>query len=92
MVQVVVANQLLRFFPGLVGRPLSVEAGTAAEAIRAVDAIAPGFSDYVLDERGALRRHVSLFVGEEMLIDRQALSDRIPPGGTLHVFQALSGG
>jgi molybdopterin synthase sulfur carrier subunit len=92
MIQIVVANQLLRFFPSLKDRQLAVEATTAAEAIRAVDLIAPGFADYVLDERGSLRRHVSVFIGEEMVIDRQSLSDRIPPGGTVYVFQALSGG
>ena len=92
MIQVVVASQLFRFFPVLKDRTLTVEATTAAEAIRAVNDIAPGFSDYVLDERGTLRRHVSVFVGEEMIIDRETLSDPVPEGGTVFVFQALSGG
>ena len=92
MVEVVVAKQLLRFFPALQDRSLSVEAATARDAVRAVDALAPGFSDYVLDERGALRRHVSVFIGEEMVIDRESLSDRIEPGSVLYIFQALSGG
>jgi hypothetical protein len=92
MVEVVVANQLLRFFPALKDRTLTVEAATAADAIRAVDALAPGFADYVIDERGALRRHVSVFIGEELIIDRQALSDRVQAGATMYVFQALSGG
>jgi sulfur-carrier protein len=92
MIEVIVANQLLRFFPALKGRKLVVEAATAAEALRAIDALAPGFADYVVDERGALRQHVSLFVGEEMVLDRRALSDRIPQGGALYIFQALSGG
>jgi molybdopterin synthase sulfur carrier subunit len=57
-----------------------------------VDALSPGFLDYVLDERGALRRHVSVFIGEDMVIDRDRLSDRVADGGTVFVFQALSGG
>ena len=92
MIQVIIADQLLRFFPKLKGTSISVEGTTAAEVIRAVDALAPGFSDYVVDERGALRRHVSVFIGDELVIDRQTLSDRIESGGTLSVFQALSGG
>ena len=92
MIQVIIADQLLRFFPKLKGTSISVEGATAAEVIRAVDALAPGFSDYVVDERGALRRHVSVFIGDELVIDRQRLSDPIEPGGTLYVFQALSGG
>jgi len=27
-----------------------------------------------------------------MVVDRQALSDRVPPDATVHVMQALSGG
>ena len=92
MIQVIIADQLLRFFPKLKGTSISVEGTTAAEVIRAVDALAPGFSDYVVDERGALRRHVSVFIGDELVIDRQTLSDPIESGGTLSVFQALSGG
>lgn len=92
MIEVVVASQLFRFFPMLKDRTLNVEAKTAAEAIRAVNELAPGFSDYVLDERGVLRRHVAVFIGEDMVIDRQKLSDPVPDGGTLSVFQALSGG
>jgi hypothetical protein len=92
MIEVVVASQLHRFFSALKDRTLSVEAKTAAEAIRAVNDLAPGFADYVLDERGVLRRHVSLFIGEEMVIDREQLSDAVPAGGTLFVLQALSGG
>ena len=92
MIQVIVASQLFRFFPMLKDRTLTVEATTVAEAIRAVNALAPGFSDYVLDERGSLRRHVSVFIGEDMVIDREKLTDPLPSGGTLFVFQALSGG
>lgn len=92
MIHVVVASQLYRFFPALKDRVLTVQATTAAEAIRAVNDLAPGFSDYVVDERGMLRRHVSVFIGEEMVIDREKLSDAVPPGQTVFVFQALSGG
>ena len=92
MVRVVVGKALHRFFPVLAAQDVEVEATTVSGAIRAVDAVAPGFSDYVLDERGRLRRHVALFVNDEAVIDRDTLADPIPPGGTLHVFQALSGG
>ncbi|MCB1772708.1 MAG: MoaD/ThiS family protein [Gammaproteobacteria bacterium] len=83
---------LLRFFPVLEGREIDVAAGSVAEVLRAVDAIAPGFSDYVLDERGALRRHVNVCVDQRLVIDRQTLSDRVGDNATLHIFQALSGG
>lgn len=92
MVTVRIARQLTRFLPALEGREVAVEATSVAGVVRAVDALAPGFAGYVVDERGALRPHVNLFVDTSMVVDRKALSDRVPPGATVHVLQALSGG
>ena len=92
MPTVEVTRHLYRFFPALENRPLRVPAGSVAEVLRAVDEIAPGFSDYVLDERGALRRHVNLCVNDAMVIDRRTLSDRVADNATVYIFQALSGG
>ena len=47
---------------------------------------------YVLDERGALRHHVVVFVDGEPLRDKQLLGDTVKPNSEIHVFQALSGG
>jgi sulfur-carrier protein len=55
-----------------------VPAGSVAEVLRAVDELAPGFSAYVLDEHGALRRHVNISLNDNLLIDRKNLSDRVP--------------
>ncbi len=85
-------SHLYRFFPQLQGRTISVPAGSVAEVLRALETIAPGFSDYVLDEQGALRRHVTVSVNDTLVIDRMHLSDRVPEDGTVYIFQALSGG
>ena len=92
MPKVELARHLLRFFPQLEGRTIEVQAATVAEAVRAVDALAPGFAGYVVDERGALRRHVNAFVGQRIVVDRATLADPLAPSDTLYVFQALSGG
>lgn len=92
MPTVEMTQHLYRFFPGLENRTIRVPAGSVAEILRAMNEIAPGFTDYVLDERGALRRHVSLSVNDTMVIDRQTLSDCVPEDGTVYIFQALSGG
>jgi len=47
---------------------------------------------YVLDDLGAVRSHVAVFVDGDLITDRAAQSDRVRPGSTIHVFQALSGG
>jgi molybdopterin synthase sulfur carrier subunit len=92
MPAVQMTQHLYRFFPQLENRTITVPAGSVAEILRAVNEIAPGFSDYVLDEHGALRRHVMLSIDNTIVIDRKTLSDRVPDGGTVYIFQALSGG
>lgn len=67
-------------------------AGSIADVLCSVNKIAPGFTDYLLDEHGALRRHVNLSINEAIVIDKKTLSDRVPDDGTVYIFQALSGG
>ena len=47
---------------------------------------------YVLDDQGALRHHMQVFVGGAQLRDRAGLSDEVPAGAEVYVMQALSGG
>lgn len=83
---------LYRFFPELEQQTIELPAGPVGDILRAINTIAPGFTDYVLDEQGALRRHVHLSINDTIVIDRKTLSDRVPDNGTLYIFQALSGG
>ena len=92
MPTVKMTGHLYRYFPVLENRTIMVPAGSVAEILRAVNEMAPGFTDYVLDERGALRRHVYLSVNDTIVIDRKTLTDRVPEDGTVFIFQALSGG
>ena len=92
MVKVELTRHLYNFFPKLEGRSLEVEAATVAEAVQAVEAIAPGFAFYVCDERGRLRKHVNVFIEEELIADRARLSDPLKPGARVFILQALSGG
>jgi molybdopterin synthase sulfur carrier subunit len=83
---------LYRFFPQLEHRTLEISAGSVAEVLRAIDALAPGFTDYLLDDHGALRRHVNIGINQTILYDRKTLSVHVPEGATLYIFQALTGG
>ncbi len=47
---------------------------------------------YILDDQGAVRKHIAIFVNGTLLNDRTHLSDPVPPGGEVYVMQALSGG
>lgn len=65
---------------------------TLAEVVADLDRQYPGVRRYLLDDQGALRAHVNLFIGDAWIEDRQALSDRVADGDSVYVMQALSGG
>ncbi len=66
---------------------------TVREALDSVFAGNPRARSYVLDDQGALRRHMLIFLdGGEIIRDRARLSDPVAQDGTIHVFQSLSGG
>jgi hypothetical protein len=72
--------------------PATVEADTVRGALEAVFAGNPRLRGYILDEAGALRTHVAVFVDGRPLRDREAQSDPVGPSGEVYVLQALSGG
>lgn len=92
MARVELTRHLYTYFPDLEGRALEVSAATVAEVVRAVDRIAPRFAFYVCDERGRLRPHVNIFIGDDMIADRVGLSDPVAPDARVFILQALSGG
>ncbi len=92
MARVELTRHLFSFFPDLEGVDLQVEAGTVADVVRALDERAPGIAFYICDERGRLRRHVNVFVDDQMISDRGQLSDRVESDSRVLIMQALSGG
>ena len=91
MAQVRFTRHLVRFFPDL-GDRVPADGETVAEVVADLDAQYPGLAGYVVDERGALRRHVNIFLDGELIHDRETLQDPVRPGDELYIFQALSGG
>ncbi len=81
---------LKRFFPDLT--ELDISGGTVAEVIQATEVKYPGISDYLLDERGAIRQHMNIFVRGELIEDRETLQDALKENDEIVIFQALSGG
>lgn len=92
MVNVQLTGHLHSLFPDLDGGDLAVDATTVAEVVREVDKIAPGLAFYVCDERGRLRPHVNVFIGQERVVDRQKLTDPVEANARVFILQALSGG
>jgi molybdopterin converting factor small subunit len=69
-------------------RDHAVEAATVREALRALERAQPELRGWILDERGAVRRHINVFVNGEAGSEETALGgdDRID------VLPAISGG
>jgi molybdopterin converting factor small subunit len=71
---------------------MSVDAATVGEALLRVFAEQPALRGYVLDEQGAVRHHVVIFVDGRPIADRRNLTDPVSTDSEVYVFQALSGG
>jgi len=71
---------------------MSVQGSTAREALDSIFAIRPALRGYVLDDQGALRRHVNVYIGREPVRDRSRLTDAVGPDDQIYVLQALTGG
>lgn len=74
------------------GGPFAVSGATVGEALQALFSEEPQVRGYVLDERGALRKHVCIFADGVRLAHDAALSHHIGAESKLYVMQALSGG
>ena len=71
---------------------ITVEATTVREAITALNVAHPGLSERILDENGALRRFVNLFVADEDIRFLDGLDTPVSDGQTLSVVPAVAGG
>lgn len=69
-----------------------VAGATVAEALQAVFATQAALKSYILDDQGAVRQHVVIFVDNVAIKDRRGLSDPVGPASEVFVMQALSGG
>lgn len=81
---------LKRFFPDLC--EMEVDSRNIAELITAIDVRWEGLADYIVDENGALRKHVNIFIGDELIFDKEKLSDTLQTNSRVYIMQALSGG
>ena len=80
-------------------RPLSggastvqVEGATLVEVITNLEAAHPGFNDRLLDEAGALRKFVNLFVADDDVRYLAGLQTAVPAGETVSIIPAVAGG
>lgn len=72
--------------------PVDVAGSTVREVLDAVFSMNERARGYVLDEHGAIRKHMIVFINGSMIRDRITLSDPVLPESEVYVMQALSGG
>jgi len=71
---------------------VQVAGTTLAEVLANLDAAHPGFRDRLLDEAGALRKFVNLFVADDDVRYLQGLDTPVPDGETVSIIPAVAGG
>jgi sulfur-carrier protein len=72
--------------------PQEVEGTDVRSVLEAVFEENPRLRGYILDDQGALRQHVVVFIDGQRAEDRSGLGDRVPRRAEVYVMQALSGG
>ena len=68
---------------------LAGPAPTLADALAGLDARFPGFKFRIVDEQGAIRPHIKMFIDGDLARDLAAPAQ---PAGELMIVGALSGG
>jgi molybdopterin synthase sulfur carrier subunit len=72
--------------------PSTAGGDTVRQVLDAVFEGNPRARGYVLDDQGAVRSHMVVFVNGRQIQDRHGLTDPVQPGAEIYVAQALSGG
>jgi len=69
-----------------------VTAATVREALEQVFVETPKLRSYLLDDNGAVRPHVNIFVDGKLIEDKQQQSDGVSSKANIYVMQSISGG
>ena len=72
--------------------PVEVAGETVRQVLDAVFRGNPRARAYVLDDQGAVRQHMVIFVDGKQVRDRRTLGDPVARNAEVYVAQALSGG
>ena len=71
---------------------MEADGATVREVLARVFAAQDRLGAYVLDDQGALRRHMSILVDGQRINDIEKLSDQVAATSEVWVMQSLSGG
>ncbi len=73
-------------------KQVEVESGSLADIVTALDAAHPGLGDRLVDESGALRKFVNIFVDDDDVRYLDGLDTKVADGITVSIIPAVAGG
>ena len=71
---------------------LEARAGTLADVISDIDRRHPGFRSRVLDDSGAIRTYVNVYIGDDDARANGGTGATVPDGSEVMVIPAMAGG
>ncbi len=71
---------------------VEVEGKTIGEVLDDLEAKHPGFKEKLLDEKGALRRFVNVYYGDEDVRFLKGLETEVRDGAEVSIVPAIAGG
>jgi molybdopterin converting factor small subunit len=92
MITVALPSALQPYARGSSEVALEERCSTVGDALTALASRWPGVVDRVVDERGLLRPHVNVFVGEESVRCLRGLETPLAGDCTITIVPAVSGG
>ena len=71
---------------------VAADGGTLAEVLDSLEATHPGIRARVLDDDGAIRRFVNVYVNDDDVRFAEGLGTATPEGATVSIIPAVAGG
>jgi molybdopterin converting factor small subunit len=71
---------------------VAADGATLTEVLDSLESIYPGIKARVIDDNGALRRFVNIYVAEEDVRFAQGLDTPTPDGAQVSIIPAVAGG
>ncbi|HEY6895942.1 MAG TPA: MoaD/ThiS family protein [Rhodocyclaceae bacterium] len=93
MIRVVIPSQLESYTDHVreveLALPATAQGLRLADVVAGLDAAYPGMAFRIVDEQQHIRRHIAIFVGEQMV---RTLDAPVPDDARVQIVGALSGG
>ena len=88
-IKVRLTANLQRYYPKA---QFEIAATSVVDLLQKMDEVRPHFSHYILEDNGAIRKHVNIFIDGDIVLDKSTAQIPLQPGSEIHIMQALSGG